>query len=68
MTSISLLKLLYSYCNRNLLSYAYHLLQGKAETHIKNALIYILLIIPHELLHYPDLFLVGRSKPLRTRE
>lgn len=40
-----------------LLAYAYHLLQDKAETRIKNALIYILLIIPHELLHYPDLFL-----------
>ena len=39
-----------------LLSYVYYLFRGKAETRLKNVLIYILLIIPHELLHYPDLF------------
>lgn len=40
-----------------LLAYAYYLFYGKAETRFKNVLIYILLIIPHELLHYPDLFI-----------
>ena len=40
-----------------LLAYAYYLFNGKAETRFKNVLIYILLIIPHELLHYPDLFI-----------
>ncbi len=38
------------------MSYVYYLFRGKAETRLKNVLIYILLIIPHELLHYPDLF------------
>ena len=40
-----------------LLAYAYYLTYGKAETRFQNVLIYILLIIPHELLHYPDLFI-----------
>lgn len=40
-----------------LLSYAYYLFYGKEETRFKNVLIYILLIIPHEVLHYPDLFI-----------
>lgn len=40
-----------------LLAYAYYLFNGKAETCIKNILIYILLVVPHELLHYPDLFI-----------
>lgn len=44
-----------------LLSYAYYLFYGKAETRFKNVLIYILLIIPHELLHYPDLFIKSPS-------
>lgn len=39
-----------------LLAYAYYLFHGKAETRFKNILIYILLVVPHELLHYPDLF------------
>lgn len=39
-----------------LLAYAYYLLRGKAEKHSANIFIYMLLIIPHELLHYPDLF------------
>ena len=44
-----------------LLSYVYYLFRGKAETRLKNVLIYILLIIPHELLHYPDLFVESPS-------
>lgn len=40
-----------------LLAYAYYLFNGKAETCMKNILIYILLVVPHELLHYPDLFI-----------
>ncbi len=40
-----------------LLAYAYYLTYGKAETRFQNVLIYSLLIIPHELLHYPDLFI-----------
>ncbi len=44
-----------------LLSYVYYLFRGKAETRLKNILIYILLIIPHELLHYPDLFVESPS-------
>lgn len=40
-----------------LLAYAYYLLQGKPEKRFWNVCIYILLIIPHELLHYPDLFI-----------
>lgn len=39
------------------LSYAYYSLQGKTEKRSFNVYIYILLIIPHELLHYPDLFI-----------
>lgn len=39
-----------------LLAYAYYLLRGKAKVPCFNAYIYILLVIPHELLHYPDLF------------
>lgn len=39
-----------------ILSYAYYLLRGEAKKRSVNVYIYILLIIPHELLHYPDLF------------
>ena len=39
-----------------LLAYAYYLLQGKAKKRVGNIYIYILLVIPHEMLHYPDLF------------
>ena len=38
------------------LSYAYYLLHGETKKRSLNVCIYILLIIPHELLHYPDLF------------
>lgn len=40
-----------------LLAYAYYLLHGKPEKRFFNICIYIFLIIPHELLHYPDLFI-----------
>ena len=40
-----------------LLAYVNYLLRGKADTRFKNLLIYILLIIPHEMLHYPDMFI-----------
>lgn len=40
-----------------LLAYAYYLFRGKKETRFVKAYIYALLIIPHDLLHYPDLFL-----------
>lgn len=40
-----------------LLAYVNYLLHGKADTRFKNLLIYILLIIPHEMLHYPDMFI-----------
>lgn len=39
-----------------LLAYAYYILRGKGEKPLSNIYIYILLIIPHELLHYPDVF------------
>ncbi len=39
-----------------LLAYAYYLLHGKPEKRFWNVWVYMLLIIPHELLHYPDLF------------
>lgn len=39
------------------LAYAYHVLQGKAESRFFHVCIYILLVIPHELLHYPDLLI-----------
>lgn len=42
-----------------LLAYAYYLLHGKAEKRITDVYIYILLIVPHELLHYPDVFLAS---------
>lgn len=40
-----------------LLAYANYLFYDKADTRSKNLLIYILLVIPHEMLHYPDLFI-----------
>ncbi len=40
-----------------LLAYANYLLRGKADTRFKNLLIYILLLIPHKMLHYPDMFI-----------
>lgn len=40
-----------------LLAYVNYLLRGKADTRFKNLLIYILLIIPHEMLHYPNMFI-----------
>lgn len=39
-----------------LLAYACYLLHGEAEKRFYKICIYILLIIPHDLLHYPDLF------------
>ncbi len=39
------------------LSYAYYLLRRKTKKRFFNMCIYILLVIPHELLHYPDLFI-----------
>lgn len=39
-----------------LLAYAYYVLHEKAGKRINNIFIYILLIVPHELLHYPDVF------------
>ena len=39
------------------MAYVNYLLRGKADTRFKNLLIYILLIIPHEMLHYPDMFI-----------
>lgn len=40
-----------------LLAYACYLLHGKAENCFSRICVYILLVMPHELLHYPDLFL-----------
>ena len=40
-----------------LLAYAYYLFRGKVMNRFWNICIYILLIIPHELLHYPDLMI-----------
>lgn len=40
-----------------LLAYGSYLLHGITEKRFQNALIDILLIFPHELLHYPDMFL-----------
>ena len=39
-----------------LLAYACYLLRGKVENRFSKISIYILLVVPHELLHYPDLF------------
>lgn len=40
-----------------LLAYACCLLQGKTEKRLSGIFIYSLLVIPHTLLHYPDLFI-----------
>lgn len=39
-----------------LLAYALYLFRGKEKKRFHNVCIYILLILPHEMLHYPDLF------------
>lgn len=39
-----------------LLAYAYYLFRGKEGNRFSNVCVYVLLIVPHELLHYPDLF------------
>lgn len=39
-----------------LLAFACHLLQGKPEKRSANLLLYALLVLPHALLHVPDLF------------
>lgn len=40
-----------------LMAYAYYIIHGKTNKRILNAFIYILLIVPHEMLHYPDLLI-----------
>ncbi len=40
-----------------LLAYAYYLMHGKPNKCFQNICIYALLVVPHELLHYPDMIL-----------
>lgn len=40
-----------------LLAYAYYLLHGKTEKRSSNVCSYLFMVIPHDLLHYPDLFI-----------
>ncbi len=47
-----------------LLAYAYYLLQGKPQQRFWNVCIYILLVIPHELLHYPDLWMKSPGRAI----
>lgn len=42
-----------------LLAYAYYLLHGKVKDRFLSIYAYILMIIPHSLLHYPDLLLAS---------
>ena len=45
-----------------LLAYSYYLLRGKEKKRLFDVYIYILLILPHKLLHYPDLFLASPGR------
>lgn len=47
-----------------LLAYAYYLFRGKAQTRFSNVCIYMLLTVPHDLLHYPDLFIKSPGQAL----
>lgn len=47
-----------------LLAYASYFLQGKAEKRLSRIYIYILLIVPHTMLHFPDLFLESPGRAL----
>ncbi len=40
-----------------LLAYAYYLINGKPTKNFQNICIYVLLTVPHEMLHYPDMIL-----------
>ena len=40
-----------------LLAYSYYILGDKVKKHFFHVFIYIILIVPHELLHYPDQFI-----------
>lgn len=40
-----------------LLAYAYYLMHGKPTKSFQNICIYVLLTVPHEMLHYPDMIL-----------
>lgn len=42
-----------------LLAYAYHLQRGKTAGRLSSICIYILLVIPHSLIHYPDFLLAS---------